>query len=79
MKLPARLLVMFVIGLLGVASLATAQPVALTILHSNDTHGHILPFSYPDSAGSGPELQGLRVYRDIGGIARRATLAKRIR
>jgi 5'-nucleotidase len=78
MKLPARLLVMFVIGLLAVASLATAQPVALTILHSNDTHGHILPFSYPDSA-SGPDLQGLRVYKDIGGIARRATLAKRIR
>jgi len=79
MKLPARLLVFVATALLGVASLATAQPVALTILHSNDTHGHLLPFSYPDSAASGTGLQGLRVYKDIGGIARRATLAKRIR
>ena len=44
-----------------------------------DTHGHLLPFSYPDSAASGRELQGLRTYKDIGGIARRATLVKRIR
>jgi hypothetical protein len=78
-KLPPRLLVIFLIALLGAASLATAQPVALTILHSNDTHGHLLPFSYPDSAASGTGLQGLRVYKDIGGIARRTTLAKRIR
>jgi len=63
MKLPTRLLVIFLLALLGVASLATAQPVALTILHSNDTHGHLLPFSYPDSAASGTELQGLRVYQ----------------
>lgn len=55
-----------------------AQP-ALTILHTNDTHGHLLPFSYPDSAARGEELQGLTVYRNIGGIARRATLIKRIR
>jgi 5'-nucleotidase / UDP-sugar diphosphatase len=55
-----------------------AQP-ALTILHTNDTHGHLLPFSYPDSTARGSDLQGLAVYRNIGGIARRATLIKRIR
>jgi 2',3'-cyclic-nucleotide 2'-phosphodiesterase (5'-nucleotidase family) len=57
---------------------AAGQQVSLTILHTNDTHGHLLPFSYPDSA-SGSGLQGLGVHRNIGGIARRATLVKRIR
>jgi 2',3'-cyclic-nucleotide 2'-phosphodiesterase (5'-nucleotidase family) len=63
---------------LFIAAPAWAQAVPLTILHTNDTHGHLLPFSYPDSA-AGRELQGLRTYKDIGGIARRATLVKRIR
>jgi len=58
---------------------AEAQQAALTILHTNDTHGHLLPFSYPDSAAGSSELQGLGVHRNIGGIARRATLVKRIR
>jgi 5'-nucleotidase / UDP-sugar diphosphatase len=61
------------------SSTATAQLATLTILHSNDTHGHLMPFSYPDSAASGRELQGMRVYKNIGGIARRATLIKRIK
>jgi 5'-nucleotidase / UDP-sugar diphosphatase len=65
----------------------------LTILHSNDVHGHLRPFSYPgiESPGSGSILAGsmmsdgaivafdLPARRDIGGIARRATLAARIR
>jgi 5'-nucleotidase / UDP-sugar diphosphatase len=65
----------------------------LTILHSNDVHGHLRPFSYPsiESPGSGRVLSGgmmpdgaisafdLPARRDIGGIARRATLAARIR
>jgi 5'-nucleotidase len=67
------------VALLALAPVATAQTVSLTILHTNDTHGHLLPFGYPDSAAAGRELQGLRSYKDIGGIARRATLVKRIR
>jgi 2',3'-cyclic-nucleotide 2'-phosphodiesterase (5'-nucleotidase family) len=59
--------------------LGTAQPVSLTILHTNDTHGHLLPFSYPSETAPGSELAGLQSRRDIGGIARRATLAKRVR
>ncbi len=77
-----RLLVGLTIALLSLPPLAAAQAARtaqLTILHTNDTHGHLLPFSYPDSAASGRELQGLRTYKDIGGIARRATLVKRIR
>jgi 2',3'-cyclic-nucleotide 2'-phosphodiesterase (5'-nucleotidase family) len=67
------------IAFLALAPVATAQTASLTILHTNDTHGHLFPFSYPDAAASGRELQGMRVYRDIGGIARRATLVKQIR
>jgi 2',3'-cyclic-nucleotide 2'-phosphodiesterase (5'-nucleotidase family) len=74
-----RLLAVSAVALLALATLATAQTVPLTILHTNDTHGHLLPFSYPDSAASGRELQGLRQYKDIGGIARRATIAGRVR
>jgi 2',3'-cyclic-nucleotide 2'-phosphodiesterase (5'-nucleotidase family) len=74
-----RFLATFVVTLLALAPMAAAQTVSLTILHTNDTHGHMQPFSYPDSAASGRELQGLRVYKNIGGIARRAALVKRIR
>jgi 5'-nucleotidase / UDP-sugar diphosphatase len=56
-----------------------AKTVPLTILHTNDTHGHLLPFSYSDSEGRGLKAQGLTTYVSIGGIARRATLVKQIR
>ncbi len=56
-----------------------AQQVSLTILHTNDTHSHLLPFSYPSSSPPGSELSGLPVRTNIGGIARRATLVKRLR
>lgn len=57
-----------------------ARPSAkLTILHTNDTHGHLLPFSYPETYDKGSVLSRLPARRDIGGIARRAGLANRIR
>src|SRR5512136_534198 len=56
-----------------------AQPISLTILHTNDTHGHLLPFSYPAIAPAGSELARLKIRKNIGGIARRATLVKRLR
>jgi 5'-nucleotidase / UDP-sugar diphosphatase len=78
-----KLLIRVILVAAGAALLAVppvaAQPVSLTILHTNDTHGHLLPFSYPDAAATGSELQGLRTYKNIGGIARRATLVKRLR
>jgi 5'-nucleotidase / UDP-sugar diphosphatase len=63
-------------------AVATAQPAAtarLTILHTNDTHGHLLPFSYPTIAEPGSELEQLTERRNIGGIARRASLVQKIR
>jgi 5'-nucleotidase len=74
--------------LVSVASAATQR---LTILHSNDVHGHLRPCSYPAISvlGSGSLIAGsmqsgslfadLPARRDVGGIARRATLAGRIR
>lgn len=71
----ACLLVLIVPALAG-AQAATAQ---LTILHTNDTHGHLLPFSYPALVPAGSDLEQLKVRTDIGGIARRATLVQQIR
>ncbi len=79
MKKRTHLVAAFAVVLLALAPSVAAQTVPLTILHTNDTHGHLLPFSYPDAAASGPELQGLRTYKNIGGIARRATLVQRAR
>jgi 5'-nucleotidase / UDP-sugar diphosphatase len=53
--------------------------VKLTILHTNDTHGHILPFSYPEGKTDSGAIDSLTVRRDIGGIARRATVVKEVR
>ncbi len=57
----------------------SAQQVSLTILHTNDTHGHLLPFSYPSTVAPGSEQAAMQERKDIGGIARRATLVKRLR
>ncbi len=53
--------------------------VPLTILHTNDTHGHLLPFSYPTLLPAGSDLSALRERTNIGGIARRATLVRQLR
>ena len=65
--------------LIGHTASAQTQDVKLTILHTNDTHGHLLPFSYPDIRDKNSFVSLLRQKRDIGGAARRATLIKRIR
>jgi 5'-nucleotidase len=70
--------ILIVVLLCGSLQAADTQ-VSLTILHTNDTHSHLLPFSYADADAREPELQGLGTYRDIGGIARRATLVRQIR
>ena len=59
--------------------LAAAQQVSLTILHTNDTHSHLLPFSYPPDAFPKSEGAAPEVLKDIGGIARRATLVNQLR
>lgn len=67
--------------LLAFAPLFADAPrtVRLTLLHTNDTHGHLLPYSYPETFDLDSPLARLKVRRDIGGAARRAALVKRIR
>jgi 2',3'-cyclic-nucleotide 2'-phosphodiesterase (5'-nucleotidase family) len=78
-KRTIRLTAFCLLSVLLPSALALAQKVSLTILHTNDTHGHLMPFSYPSVVPSGSELSALKVRKDIGGIARRATLVKRLR
>lgn len=56
-----------------------SQTVSLTLLHTNDTHGHLLPFSYPVLSDPCAPLGNLPARKEIGGIARRAALVKQIR
>lgn len=53
--------------------------VKLTILHTNDTHGHLLPYSYPETTKKGSDISKLSFKRDIGGAARRGSLVRKIR
>lgn len=46
--------------------MAIAQPIEITILHTNDTHDHLLPYD-------------TRHHKNLGGIARRSTLIKRLK
>lgn len=59
-------------SILGALLLAPAE-FDLTILHTNDQHGHVLPFAYVESGRSSFESPSR------GGAARRATLTKRLR
>jgi 2',3'-cyclic-nucleotide 2'-phosphodiesterase (5'-nucleotidase family) len=79
MKRTARKLICLLFFHLSLPALLLAQQVSLTILHTNDTHGHLRPFSYPSVVSPGSELAALKERTDIGGIARRATLVKRLR
>jgi len=76
---------------LGLAVLGLAQTKTLTILHTNDTHSTLLPFThqpYPSPfawlwdhrQGWGDEFRGpLGFDREYGGMARMATLIKKFR
>jgi 2',3'-cyclic-nucleotide 2'-phosphodiesterase (5'-nucleotidase family) len=77
---------------LGLSILGCAQTKTLTILHVNDTHSALLPFGNPSFPGPfawlamnygqacGNFAQGrAALVRESGGIARMATLIKKIR
>lgn len=51
-----------------------AETQRITILHTNDLHGMLVPFDYP-----GAPLQHVPPMKNAGGLARRAALVKRIR
>ena len=67
-----------IVSILTAGRPAEAETVSITILHTNDTHSRLLPFSYPASM-QGKKISGLPARVNIGGIARRATLIKKTR
>ncbi len=71
-------LAIYVAAFAPTACRARPEYRAVTILHTNDTHGHLLPFSYPDPKGPKLAYASMPFIKDIGGIARRASLARRI-
>jgi 2',3'-cyclic-nucleotide 2'-phosphodiesterase (5'-nucleotidase family) len=75
----ARVILVYGTALIFSLAVVFAQQVSLTILHTNDTHGHLRPFSYPTVVAPGSELAALEERANIGGIARRAAIAKRLR
>jgi 5'-nucleotidase/UDP-sugar diphosphatase len=79
MQKSARWFVHLLIALFCLPAFLLSQQVSLTILHTNDTHGHLLPFSYPSASALGSDLAQLTTRTDIGGVARRATIVKRLR
>ena len=79
MQKSARWFVHLLIALFCLPAFLLSQQVSLTILHTNDTHGHLLPFSYPSASALGSDLAQLITRTDIGGVARRATIVKRLR
>lgn len=62
-----------------IASDAPPRYWKLTILHTNDTHGNLFPFNYPDPPDPNTQEAQLALRRNIGGIARRATLVRQLR
>ena len=58
---------------------APGDTKSFTLLHTNDQHGHLLPFSYPDRVSPSEDIARMPFTKDIGGIARRATLVKKLK
>ncbi len=75
---PALLIALCLVVLFGQGELSHGQnpPLTsfnLTLLHTNDLHGHIFPFAYTETERSKNEVAS------VGGAARRATLVRRLR
>ena len=73
-----RLVLLLIAGLLLCVSSWAGQR-QFTIIYTNDTHDFLLPFSYPDPINPRLWYSKMPIIKDIGGIARRATLARQIK
>ena len=60
-------------GVCTIAPAQTSDRFLLTLLHTNDLHGHIYPFAYTEVGRSKEEKES------VGGAARRATLVRALR
>lgn len=78
MRFRRLLILLAVVSTLSSASWAEQRYAKLTILHTNDTHSHLLPFSYPSVVMSGGAKVDVPFHENVGGIARRATIIKQM-
>ena len=67
------ILIFVLLFVVSFPAFAEDDSLTLTILHTNDLHGHILPFAYTEVGRSKEEKSS------VGGAARRATLVRRLR
>ena len=74
----ALALVLWIASVPALGAEADPQTVDLTILHTNDIHGHLLPFSYPKPHETRSPIARMPVTRRIGGLARCASLVRQI-
>ncbi len=77
--LGALLAAPFVLRYMPAYAGASAPTRRFTILHSNDPHGHLMPFSYADKTAPGDFVSYMPKHVQIGGVARRATAIGRIK
>jgi 2',3'-cyclic-nucleotide 2'-phosphodiesterase (5'-nucleotidase family) len=70
---PSRWFVALAVVLVLPRAQAAPEHVTLTILHTNDLHGRVLPLAYKERGYDAAERPS------VGGLARRATLIRRIR
>lgn len=65
------------LALLQGAAWSTEPPryLGLTILHTNDIHGHLFPLDYYDDQHAGSNIH----LKDVGGAARQATLIRHVK
>lgn len=77
----SRLLTTIVLVLISCSAYSAqdARYVQLTILHTNDTHAHLMPFNYPTIIEDYDIPVEIPEHRNIGGIARRARLINEIK
>ena len=74
-----RLVLLLIVACLLLSITAWAGQRQFTILYTNDTHDFLLPFSYPDPINPKLWYSKMPIIKDIGGIARRAALARQIK
>ncbi len=74
-----RSLILMLVGIALSLPAAASEYRGITILYTNDIHDHLLPFSYPDPPNQSLGYAKMKAIKNVGGVARIATLIDRVR
>ncbi len=74
-----RLCILLLIGIAVRVPSAAQEYRGITLLYTNDIHDHLLPFSYPDPPNNSLGYSKMKAIKNIGGVARIATLIDHVR